>query len=149
MSFIPHRQLKNLQPLLRLLQGDEMTIKFHTPHKTPHGHSFAIDDHGLAIQIDIGQGPQELTGEHAQHLREWLSKAELRTQAQHDAIMAGEEKNPTKEINSGFKVELQKGSNEHVHVATLEEAQALRKKIDAIDAAAAPDAKAAAALKAN
>lgn len=77
--------------------------KWHPGHKTPHGHAFAIDDHGLAVQLDFGAGPVEITGEQAQHLRSWLNSAEVRTQAEHDAIQALP---APVEVNSGIKVEM-------------------------------------------
>lgn len=80
--------------------------KFHPPSRSPHGHTYAIDDHGLAVQLDLGSGPTEITGEQAQHLREWLSKCELRTQSQHDAVQAEAAANPPQEVNSGIKVEM-------------------------------------------
>lgn len=77
--------------------------RFHPAHKNEHGHTFAIDDHGLAVEVDFGAGPIELTGEQAQKLRSWLNSAELRTQAEHDAIQALPK--PV-EVNSGIKVEM-------------------------------------------
>lgn len=77
--------------------------KFHHALKNRHGHSFAIDDHGLAVQLDFGTGPIEITGEQAQAARSWLNAAELRTQAEHDGIQAL----PTPvEVNSGIKIEM-------------------------------------------
>jgi hypothetical protein len=77
--------------------------RFHPAHKNEHGHTFAIDDHGLAVEVDFGAGPIELTGEQAQKLRSWLNSAELRTQAEHDAIQALPK--PV-EVNSGIKIEM-------------------------------------------
>lgn len=112
-------------------------MKFHPGHKTKTGgHEFSINASGTAVQLTLAGGsPVAITGAEAKELRSWLGSAELRTDDEHAAVLAKEKENPTQEINSGFKVELQKGSNEHVHVATLEEATALRAKIDAIDAA--------------
>lgn len=77
--------------------------RFHPAHKNEHGHTFAIDDHGLAVEVDFGAGPIELTGEQAQKLRSWLNSAELRTQAEHEAIQALP---APVEVNSGIKIEM-------------------------------------------
>lgn len=105
-------------------------MKFHPGHKTKTGsHEFAINDHGTAVQLSLAGGSSvvAITGGEALELRNWLNASEIRTDDEHAAILEQEKVNPTKEVNSGFKVEL--GDNKHVHVATLEEAETLKSAV--------------------
>jgi hypothetical protein len=112
------------------LTKPEPKMKFHPPHVTPTGHEFSINDHGTRVKIQFAaQNAVEISGDEAIVLRSWLDSAELRTQEQHAKVLADEAANPTQEINSGFKVEL--GNNKHVHVATIEEAEALKEAVKA------------------
>lgn len=62
---------------------------YNAPHRTAHGHTFQIDDHGLAVKLTFADGTtKELSGEEAKAVREWLNSCELRSQAEHDAIQA-------------------------------------------------------------
>jgi hypothetical protein len=81
-------------------------MKFHHIHKSVGGHDVAINGTGTAIQFTFAQDFKLVTvtiaGEDAKSIREALMAAELRTQAEADAL--GQ---PPAEVNPGIKVEME------------------------------------------
>jgi hypothetical protein len=64
---------------------------FHPAHKIRGGaHSFAINDDGTEVQLAFQNGSAVvvISGSDASELRDWLNSAELRSQAEADALKA-------------------------------------------------------------
>ena len=88
--------------------------KFHPPHKTPTGHTFAINDDGTEIQLTFSDATSlegdkvptiVISGEDGKVLRSWLSSAELRSQVEADQLARDALAKPPREINPDTKFE--------------------------------------------